>query len=278
MNYRHAFHAGNFADLAKHAILTHVLRALTARPEPLTVIDTHAGAGLYDLSGDEARRTREAGVDQLMDGADAPSAFDDLKNAVRRVNDKGARRYYPGSPLLIAHALRARDRYLACELHPDDHAALKGVLPRQAGAEALKADGWRIAAERSPATPANLLLFIDPPFERPDDHARALAAAAQTLRRNPAAVIVIWLPIKDLTGLDDFLGRVEDLAGPRSVLVAETRLRPLSDPMTMNGCAVVVINPSPGLEASSREIVEWVARRLGGEFGEGRVSILNGKG
>ena len=276
MNYRHAFHAGNFADLAKHAILTGILRALTARAAPLTVIDTHAGAGLYDLEGDEARRTGEAGVDALMDAVDAPVAFDDLKAAVRRVNAKSARRYYPGSPLLIAQALRPRDRYLACELRPDDHAALKGVLPRQAGAQVLRDDGWRIAVERAPAAPASLLLFIDPPFERPDDHAQALAVAAQTLRRNPAAVIVIWLPIKDLTGFDDFVSRVEDVAGRRTVLVAETRLRPLSDPMTLNGCALVVINPPPGLEAASRIVVDWVARTLGGAGGEGRAAIYRG--
>ena len=276
MNYRHAFHAGNFADLAKHAILTGILRALTAGPAPLTVIDTHAGAGLYDLQGDEARRTGEAGVDALMDAVDAPVAFDDLKAAVRRVNAKSARRYYPGSPLLIAQALRPRDRYLACELRPDDHAALKGVLPRQAGAQVLRDDGWRIAVERAPAAPASLLLFIDPPFERPDDHAQALAVAAQTLRRNPAAVIVIWLPIKDLTGFDDFVSRVEDVAGRRTVLVAETRLRPLSDPMTLNGCALVVINPPPGLEAASRIVVDWVARTLGGAGGEGRAAICRG--
>ena len=273
MNYRHAFHAGNFADLAKHAVLIHILRALTARAAPLTVIDTHAGAGLYDLEGDEARRTGEAGVDALMDGSDAPAAFDDLKAAIRRVNGKGGRRYYPGSPLLIAEALRPRDRYLACELRADDHAALKGALPRQAGAEVLKADGWRIAVERTPAAPAGLLLFIDPPFERPDDHARALAVAAKALRRNPAAVIVIWLPIKDLTGFDDFLGRAEDVAGRKPILTAQTRLRPLIDPMTMNGSALVVVNPPPGLEASARTIVEWVSQTFGGAGGAGRVTV-----
>ena len=275
MNYRHAFHAGNFADLGKHAVLTQLMRLLTARPAPLTVIDTHAGAGVYDLAGVEAKRTGEAAVDVLMDAPDAPSVFDDLKAAVRRVNTKDQRRYYPGSPVLIADSLRARDVLLACELRPDDHNALKGALPRQAGAEVLAADGWAVATDRAPAAPASCLIFVDPPFERPDDHAQALSVAAKILRRNSGAVIVIWLPIKDFASFDDFLGRVEDTAAAGcSILVAETRLRPLADPMIMNGCALIVINPPTGLEAPARAAVSWVARTLGDDDGEGRVTIL----
>lgn len=277
MNYRHAFHAGNFADLGKHAILTVLMRLLTARAGALTVIDTHAGAGVYDLDGAEAKRTGEAAVDVLMDASDAPSVFDDLKAAVRRVNTKEQRRYYPGSPVLIADALRARDVFLACELRPDDHNALKGALPRQAGAEVLAADGWAVATDRAPAAPAGCLVFIDPPFERPDDHAQALALAAEILRRNSGAVIVIWLPIKDFASFDDFLTRAEDVAHRRSILVAETRLRPLNDPMMMNGCALVVINPPPGLEEPARAAVSWVARTLGDEGGEGRTTVLGAR-
>ena len=276
MNYRHAFHAGNFADLGKHAILTHLMRVMTARPQPLTVIDTHAGAGVYDLDGAEAKRTGEAAVHRLVQATDAPAVFDDLIAAIRRINNNGSMRYYPGSPLLIAQRLRAADTFIACELRSDDYNALKGVLPRSAGSEVLKADGWLTAVGRSPPSPASLLLFIDPPFERPDDHAQALAATARVLRRNSGAVVVIWLPVKDLAGFDSFLTRAEDVAGRRSILVAETRLRPLIDPMLMNGCALVVVNPPPGLEAAARASVEWVAGALGEGQGEGRVSILGG--
>ena len=277
MNYRHAFHAGNFADLGKHAILGRLMRLLTARPGALTVIDTHAGAGVYDLDGVEAKRTREAAVDVLMDALNAPPVFDGLKAAVRRVNTKDQRRYYPGSPVLIADSLRARDVFLACELRPDDFGALKGALPRQSGAEVLMADGWAVATDRAPAAPAPCLVFIDPPFERPDDHAQALAVAAKILRRNSGAVIVIWVPIKDFAGFDDFLGRVEDAAHGRPILVAETRLRPLTDPMMMNGCALIVINPPTGLEEPARSAVSWVARTLGDGAGEGRVSELGAR-
>jgi 23S rRNA (adenine2030-N6)-methyltransferase len=126
LNYRHAFHAGNFADVMKHAILLELLAALTRESGGLTVIDTHAGAGIHDLRGGEASRTGEAagGVVKLM-AAEAPPVFDSLKAAVRRANRGDEIRFYPGSPLLIADALRARDRLIACELRPDDYAALK---------------------------------------------------------------------------------------------------------------------------------------------------------
>jgi 23S rRNA (adenine2030-N6)-methyltransferase len=302
MNYRHAFHAGNFADLAKHAILTRLLRDLTARQGSLTVIDTHAGAGLYDLLGDASRRTGEgeAGVTRLMGDMAAPPEFDDLKAAVRRVNGRGEGRYYPGSPVLIAAALRPRDRYIACELHADDAAALKQVLPRQLGAVVHKGDGWAHAPRVAPPAPTALLILIDPPFERGDDYDQATRLTAQLLATNPGAVIAVWVPIKDLATFDAFLGDLEDaahgapaspgarasrphvkqeLAGrPRSaeILAAEVRLRPLHDPMRLNGCALVVVNPPPGLDDRARVVVDWIARALGEPGALGRVTRLGG--
>ncbi|MEO8926420.1 MAG: 23S rRNA (adenine(2030)-N(6))-methyltransferase RlmJ [Caulobacteraceae bacterium] len=273
MNYRHAFHAGNFADLIKHAVLTHLLRALTAAGGPLTVIDTHAGAGLYDLAGDSARRTGEAqaGIVRLMAADDAPAAFADLRAAVRRANAPGALRFYPGSPALIGPALRPCDRLIACELRPDDYGALKGVLPRDAGAEIVKADGWEVAAVRAPAAPARLLVFVDPPFERADDPAMAATLVASVLSRNPGATIALWAPIKDLAAFDALLAGVEDAAGAAPILVAETRLRPLADPMAMNGCAMVVVNPPPDLADPALAAAQWIAHELGEEGALGRV-------
>jgi 23S rRNA (adenine2030-N6)-methyltransferase len=276
MNYRHAFHAGNFADLVKHAVLTRLLGDLAIGAAPLTVIDTHAGAGLYDLSAREARRTGEgdAGVGRLMADERAPAAFDALKAAVRRVNAPGQSRYYPGSPLLIAAALRKRDRYIACELRPDDHAALKRALPRELAADVRLADGWACAPRAAPAPPAALLLLVDPPFEGGDDHRRAARLAERTLGINGAAVIAVWTPIKDLATFDGFLGDLEDAAEGRGILVAQARLRPLDDPMRLNGCAMVVVNPPPGLAEHAREVVEWTARVLGGAGARGVVTLL----
>jgi 23S rRNA (adenine2030-N6)-methyltransferase len=276
MNYRHVFHAGNFADLVKHAILTRLLRDLTANPAPLTVIDTHAGAGLYDLRTESARRTGEgeAGVGRLMADPAAPAVFDDLKAAVRRANAPGEVRWYPGSPVLIAGALRPRDRFIACEARPDDHAALKQGLPRELGAVAHAGDGWSHAAKVAPRAPAALLVLIDPPFERGDDMAQAVALTRRLLAANPAAVIALWLPLKDLTSFDAAVGDMDDASGDRGLLVVETRLRPPRDPMRLNGCGLIVVNPTPGLEGHSRAVTAWVAGMLGEAGASGRAERL----
>ena len=277
MNYRHAFHAGNFADLLKHAALTELLAALTADPAPLTIIDTHAGAGSYDLAGDLARRTGEAqaGIVRLMADADAPPVFARLKRLVTRANAAGAVRHYPGSPVIIADALRPRDRYLACEIRPDDYAALKGVLPREKGAEALKTDGWAVAAERTPPAPARAFVLIDPPFEADGDYARIAETTAAVLQRNPAAVLAIWEPLKDLTTFDTALGQLEGAMGRAPGLAAQVRLRPLSDPMKMNGCALLVVNPTPGLSAALQSAGAWIAAVLGDAGARSQVTSLN---
>jgi len=275
MNYRHVFHAGNFADLLKHAVLTRVLAALTVGRDPLTVIDTHAGAGLYDMAGDAGRRTGEgeAGIGRLMVATDAPVVFDPLRAAVARANAKGVTRFYPGSPLLIGEALRPRDRLIACELRADDHAALKSVLPRQVGAEILKVDGWAAALQRAPRLPDRLLVLIDPPYERGDDYEQAAALTAALLARNPSATIALWAPIKDLASFDGFLGALEDAAGSAPLMLAQVRLRPLTDPMKMNGCAMAVVNPPTGLQEACAEAADWIAAALGEAGAVGRVGL-----
>jgi 23S rRNA (adenine2030-N6)-methyltransferase len=272
MNYRHIYHAGNFADLVKHAVLTELLAAMTGKA-PLTVIDTHAGAGLYDLAGDQARRTGEgAAVAALMADPAAPPVFDALKAAIRRLNEAGAR-YYPGSPALIAQALGPRDRLVACETRLDDFHSLREVL-RQPGAQALREDGWDAAQARTPRAPAPALIHIDPPYEAADDSDRAAETVRHVLARNAQAVIAIWAPIKDLAGFDSFLTGVEEAKGGASALVAEVRLRPPDDPLRLNGCAVVTVNAPPGLAAGANAAAAWIVATLGDPGGLGAAHWL----
>lgn len=268
MNYRHAFHAGNFADLVKHAALLQILARLDDEPRPLTVIDTHAGRGVYDLAGPEARRSGEAaaGVVRLMAAKDAPAAFTPLIAAVARLNGGGPVRRYPGSPWLIADALRPVDAYLACELRGEEHAALQSLMRGRRNVETLCLDGFGAAAERCPAQ-GRVLVLIDPPFERPDDYRRIVETAAAVRRRNPHAMLLIWLPLKDLETFDAFLRQLE---GGMPLLVAETRMRPLTDPMKMNGCALVAIGGPPDLAPALEAICGWTATTLG-EGGAARV-------
>lgn len=276
MNYRHAFHAGNFADLLKHAVVLDLLARLMASAAPLTVIDTHAGAGAYDLAGEQARKTGEAdgGIVRLMADPAAPQVLAALRAAVTRLNPGkgGGVRRYPGSPVLIADALRPGDRYIGCELRPDDGAALRDNLRGRPGAEARAADGWALAptevrsAARAGRRP---FVLIDPPFERGDDYPALAEATAAILAADPSAVIALWAPIKDLATFDGLVGDVEDAAtgaargDSLNLLVSELRLRPLSDPMRMNGCAMLVLGAPPGAAAAAAAAADWIAVHCG---------------
>jgi len=262
LNYRHAFHAGNFADLVKHAGLLRLLAELTKAGGPLTVIDTHAGRGLYDLAGAEAKKSgeAEAGIVQLMKARDAPADFAPLTKVVAALNTSGEVRRYPGSPWLIAEALRPGDRYVACELRKDEHEALRVALRGRANVRTLNVDGYAAAVAECPPR-GRVLVLIDPPFEKADDYGRIVDTLAALRRKNRTAQALVWLPIKDLETLDSFLRDLEDeVAAP--MLAAETRVKPLTDPMKMNGCALVLVD-GPDLEAAFAAICGWVAQTLG---------------
>ncbi|HYC67503.1 23S rRNA (adenine(2030)-N(6))-methyltransferase RlmJ [Brevundimonas sp.] len=261
MNYRHSFHAGNFADIVKHALVLWLLQRRQA-DGPVTVIDTHAGAGVYDLTGDAARsKEAEAGVARLMAAADRPPLIEALAAEVATLNPHGGAALYPGSPLLIAGRLRPADRYVGFELNPPVLDLLEQALEPFPEAVGMGGDGYDQAHAWAARAPGPFVL-IDPPFERPDDYNRAAAAGAAIARADPRATVAIWTPLKDMETFDGFLRRL-DQAGVKRLLVAEARLRPLTNPMKMNGCAVVVLNPPAGAEAAASEICGWVAGRLG---------------
>ena len=273
MNYRHAFHAGNFADLLKHAALLALLKHAARRPEPLFVLGTHAGAGAYDLAGS---RTGEAaaGVGRLM-VEPSPPVFAPLRRAVAALNPGGGARFYPGSPQLIADALRPADRFVACELRPDDHNLLRTALKRYgARAEARRTDGYEAIGTLLPNQHANALVLIDPPYERGDEYHNVAAAAEAVVRQASEAVVLVWTPLKDLETFDALLRTLEGARLP-SVLVVEARLRPLTDPMRLNGGALLLLNAPPDLGPPLAEAAGWIARRLGEPGGEGRVWRLD---
>ena len=261
MNYRHSFHAGNFADLVKHALVLWLVGRRQA-DGPVAVIDTHAGAGLYDLTEDAARsREAEAGVARLMAAPDRPPLIEALAAEVARLNPQGGADLYPGSPLLIARRLRPGDRYVGFEMNPPVLALLEQALEPFPEAVGMGGDGYVQAPGWAGRAPGAVVLS-DPPFERPDDYLRAAATGAAVVRADPRATVAVWTPLKDLETFDGFLRRL-DQAGVKRALVAEARLRPLTNPMKMNGCAMVVLNPPAGAEAAASEICGWVAAALG---------------
>ncbi len=212
MNYRHVFHAGNFADLVKHAAVTSIMDRLTERPESLLVVDSHAGAGTYDLMGDPARKSGAslAGIARLMADASAPPVFRPLKAAMLKANPGGGSQVYPGSPVLIAGRLRPGDAYIGAELRPDDFESLSRALAGSGGAaRGVRGDGFDLVRNNA-ADPRHLFVLIDPPYERPDDYARIVEAVRPLLARPNPAIILIWAPLKDLETFDAFLRRLED--------------------------------------------------------------------
>ncbi len=274
MNYRHGFHAGNFADLLKHVALLEIVERMKAQPGPIQVIDTHAGAGAYDLQSDASRRSgeAEAGIVRLLATADAPPVFASLKAAVAKLNRGPKVQLYPGSPALMLQALSPTDNYVGCELRPDEHSLLRQTLASHKFAQALLTNGYGAAASKLDARSRNLIL-IDPPFEAADDYEQIAATVTAVLGRRPQACLAIWVPLKDLETFDALLRRLE--AGPAgALLIAETRLRPLFDPMKMNGCAMVMVNPPVGLQAPLEQAAAWIATTLGGPGAASRVWTL----
>jgi len=255
MNYRHAFHAGNFADCMKHALLVWLVRALLHKPAPFFVLDTHAGAGRYDLAAGPAARTGEwqAGIARLLD--DLPEPLADYVGLVRQAG------LYPGSPTLIRALLRPDDRLACCELHPEDHAALRHSFARDRQVSVHLRDGYEALGALLPPRPARGLVLIDPPFENPDEFATLAAGLRTGWGRWRPGVFAAWYPIKHRAPVRGFHAALQ-AGGLRDVVAAELWLRAPLDPARLNGCGLIVINPPFGFEAAAEGILEALRQRL----------------
>ena len=262
MNYRHAFHAGNFADCMKHALLVWLVRALQRKPAAIQVLDSHAGAGRYDLSSDEAQRTGEwrQGIGQLLQQPPS-AALGDYLGIVRAM---GAPAHYPGSPLLVREMLRPQDRLVACELRPDDHAALRALLGPDPRSSIHHRDGYQAIQALLPP-PDGIrrgLTLIDPPFEQPDEFTRIEAAIATARRRFATGIVAVWYPIKHRAPVRAFHDRLVN-AGVADLVAAELLLRPSLDPTRLNGCGLLVATPPFGFEAAATAILSAIDGTLG---------------
>ena len=270
VNYRHAFHAGNHADVLKHVILLGLCDALAAKPAACFALDTHAGRGLYQLDDAQATRTGEAleGIGRLGDGADAPlpvQRYLDAVDACRRQHGASA---YPGSPWLLAHALREQDAIACCELHPDEAAALKQAMRGEPRVAVHERDGY--AAMRALLPPrigdtryARGLVLMDPPYERQlDEFDEVLAALREGLRRWPQGCFALWYPIKQRRSLQRFLRRAAALEA-KSVLACELLVRDDDSPLRMNGSGMLLVNPPWRIEQALEPALVHLRARLG---------------
>jgi 23S rRNA (adenine2030-N6)-methyltransferase len=272
MNYRHAFHAGNFGDCMKHALLVWLLRALHRKPAPIAVLDTHAGAGAYDLSAGPAARTGEwrGGIGRLLD--DPPLPLADYVGLVERLG------LYPGSPALIRALLRPDDRLVCCELHPEDHAALRRRFAGDPSVAVHRRDAWEALGALLPPQPRvppvhRGLVLIDPPYEAADEFDRLAEGLAIGWARFRTGVFAAWYPIKHRAPVRAFFAAMRQ-AGIRDIVAAELLLREPIDAARLNGCGMLVINPPYRFEIETLPIVVALLERLGaGEPGEGAEMV-----
>ncbi len=262
MNYRHAFHAGNHADILKHAVLLYCLDALKRKPAPFAVLDTHAGRGLYDLLSDEALRSPEwqGGVARILDWDDAPPLVAALASAVRAFNADGALRTYPGSPALIARALRADDALMACELHEGEQAALRRSI-HATNVHVHARDGWEALGALLPPAQRRGLVLIDPPYEAPDELARAARALGPALKRFGHGMYLWWRPLKSESALAAADAEAH-AQGARSTLRANLWTDTPQPEGRLTGSSLLLINPPFGLDPALREALPALAARL----------------
>ncbi len=297
MNYRHAFHAGNFADCMKHALLVWLVRALQRKPAAIGVLDTHAGTGLYDLSGGPAERTGEwrSGIARLLDTP--PGPLDDYVGLVRAAGLANAasltnaasladgaapadgtaladgNRLYPGSPGLFRALLRPSDRLACCELHPEDHALLRREFGHDPRIAVHLRDGYEALRALLPPAQKRGLVLIDPPYEAVDEFERVATGLHAAAARFANGVCAAWYPVKHRAPVRAFHQRLRD-GGLRDVVAVELWMREPLDAGRLNGCGLVVLNPPFRFEQEAPALLDALLRRLGGrEPGEG-VSLV----
>ena len=241
MNYRHSFHAGNSADVVKHSLLIALVRALQQKPGALTLIDTHAGCGLYDLGGEQAQRTGEAAQGVVRVFADANPLLDDYRAAVRAVNDAEEPRLYPGSPRVLAQLLRPQDVLIVNEKHPEDAYALRGAM-RGTAAAVHERDAYELWLAMLPTRTARGVVVVDPPYEQTDERARITATLAAAHRKWAHGVTVIWYPLKDRVTHQQWKNKLRNLRIPK-FLVVEHWLYDADQPGIYNGAGLFIVNP-----------------------------------
>ncbi len=281
MNYRHSFHAGNFADVFKHLVLLLVLQHLCRKPTPFFVLDTHAGRGFYRLDTPEAGRTREAehGIGRLLTAAPTDGPLADLVALVRSLQDgppalrNGAPLGYPGSPALAQSQLRLTDRLVLVELHPDDGAALRDRFCDDRRVAVHRMDGYQALKAHLPPVERRGLVLIDPPYERPDESEAVVQGLVAAHRRWPTGHYLIWFPIKDRAAVWRFEEALV-ATGLSRILVAELTVHPEDNAWRLNGCGMALVNPPWQIDRRLEAVLPDLQISLAQTGGGSRIAWL----
>lgn len=272
MNYRHHYHAGNYADVFKHVLLVQLIRAMQRKEKGFLYLDTHAGRGGYDLTmpsvlpdGREREPEHPAGIGRLWDAPGLPGVVNDYLSLVRRFNERkgGASselQFYPGSPWIAKLLLRPQDRMALCELREDDAEALDFEFAREGGVKVLGLDGYTGLKAQLPPPEKRALVLIDPPFENRSEFADIARGVADALRRLPSAVIAIWYPITERARTDEFQYALREFATP--ALYAELTIAGENAQLRMKGCGLLILNPPWQIDTEIRSVLPTLLERL----------------
>jgi 23S rRNA (adenine2030-N6)-methyltransferase len=276
MNYRHSFHAGNSADVVKHSLLIALVRALQHKESALTLIDTHAGCGLYDLDGEAAQRTGEAEQGVLRAFADQNPLLDDYRAAVQTMNagqamDAGARpQLYPGSPRILAQLLRPQDCLILNEKHAKDAYALRGAM-RGTSAAVHERDAYELWLAMLPPRSPRGVVVVDPPYEQTDERARITATLAAACRKWAHGVTVIWYPLKDRAAHGRWKEQLRRLGIPK-LLWVEHWLYDSDQPGIYNGAGLFIVNPPYAFTEGLPPLLEALRAALAPQGHRGEIA------
>nr|WP_295463488.1 23S rRNA (adenine(2030)-N(6))-methyltransferase RlmJ [Mesorhizobium sp.] len=282
MNYDHAYHAGNFADVVKHALVVRIVEYLKRKDKPFRVIDTHAGSGLYDLSGERAQKTGEwrTGIGRLIE-AELPEPARVLLapylEIVGDLNPGGGIKFYPGSPVLLRRLLRGRDRLTAIELHPDAAFELKNRFAGDFATRTIELDGWLALGAHVPPKEKRGFVLVDPPFEIDDEFGRILDGLRKAHQRWPGGIYAFWYPVKDREEVERFRQDLAGLGIPRILDATLTIRAPLHYPR-LDGTGMVIVNPPYVIEEELNVLLPVLSEVLAEDAGAGwKVKWLAGE-
>jgi 23S rRNA (adenine2030-N6)-methyltransferase len=276
MNYSHAFHAGNHADVLKHIVLSRLIDYMKKKDAAFRVIDTHAGIGSYDLSGEIAKRSPEwkNGVGRLL-AATLPQKAVPLVapylDVVRALNPGGKLETYPGSPLLARKLFRPQDRLSALELHPEYAKRLGTLFEGDVQVRVIELDGWLALNAHVPPKEKRGIVLVDPPFEEAGEFERLYDGLLKAHGKFAGGVYALWYPLKDTRAVHDFVSALRDCGIPK-MLRAELSIRPASNPPRLHGSGLILVNPPFTLEGELRILLPALAQLLG-DPGEGRHKL-----
>jgi 23S rRNA (adenine2030-N6)-methyltransferase len=274
LSYRHAFHAGNHADILKHFVLHQLLQYLNQKDKPYWIIDTHAGAGVYALDQGYAAKNAEyeSGIARLWSSDDLPPPLADYLALVRELNADGGMKLYPGSPWIADQALRANDKLRLFELHPTDFKLLQENF-QNAGRRVKieQADGFAGLKALLPPPPRRALVLIDPPYEEKQDYQRVPNALEDALKRFETGTYTVWYPILQRPELRTFIDKLKRLPAKSWLHVSLTVNTPSPDGFGMTGSGMFVLNPPWTLHSTLQSVMPWLTKTLAQDSGAGYV-------